>query len=245
MSDRPAAGEPAAAPDAVPGTTSDAEPGAAADAEPAASDAAPAVPADREPIGVTGAVIAGGRSRRMGTDKRGLLIDGVPMLRRTVRAVAAVSDEVVLACRPESPPDQELLAGLDVRLAFDRPGDVGPLGGVEAALRAARHPLVLVVAGDMPWVEPAVLAALVAEAWRRPEMGCVALATERGPEPLAAVYRRDVALPAATRLLDAGRLRMHGLPESIPCVDLEPERWRPLDSTGRSARNVNEAADLA
>ncbi len=194
---------------------------------------------------VTGAVIAGGRSRRMGTDKRGLPVGGVPMLRRAVSAVAAVSDEMLVACRSETPPDPSILAGLDVRLVFDRPEDAGPLAGVEAALAAARFPLVLVLAGDMPWAEPPVLAALVAEAGRRPEAGCVALSTERGLEPLVAVYRRDVALPAATGLLDAGRFRMHGLLSAIPCAPLDAARWRPLDPEGRSARNVNEAADLA
>ena len=54
---------------------------------------------------VTGIVPAGGASRRMGTDKRLLVVDGEPMLRRVVAAVAAVADEVIVVVAADRPAD--------------------------------------------------------------------------------------------------------------------------------------------
>ncbi len=190
------------------------------------------------------AVLAGGESRRMGRDKRAVAIDGVPMLRRAVLAVASVAGDVLVACRAESPPSPEILRGLDVRLVHDRLAAAGPLAGLEAALAAARYDLVLVVAADMPWLEPAVLRLLVAEAVARPEAQIVALATDEAPQPLLAVYRR-AALPTVTALLDSGVRPMRSLLAAVPVAVVEPARWLPLDPTGQSARNVNEPGDAA
>ncbi len=180
----------------------------------------------------------------MGTDKRALLVDGVPMLRRTILAVTSVADEVIVATRSDDPPDAGLFDGLLVRSACDRFVDAGPLAGVEAALDVASHELVLVVAADMPWVETSVLGVLVETAVSLPDVAAVALATERGPEPLLAVYRATPARVAARNLLESGVRRMHALLEVLDTVAVSEEEWRALDPGARSARNVNSPADL-
>lgn len=180
----------------------------------------------------------------MGTDKRAILVGGVPMLRRTILAVSTVADEVIVATRSDDPPDARLFDGLHVRSAHDRFIDAGPLAGVEAALDAASHDLVLVVAGDMPWLETAVLRMLIETAAGLPDMAAVALATERGPEPLLAVYRAEPARFAAQNLLRAGVRRMHALLDVLDLIAVPEEVWRAVDPEGRSARNVNSPADL-
>jgi len=195
-------------------------------------------------VDVTGAVIAGGESRRMGVDKRGLLVDGVPLLRRVVERVAAVADEVVVACRRGSPPDPALFGPHEVRLAYDRLEDGGPAAGLEAALEAARGELVVVAACDMPWIAPAVLQLLLGQARAHPETLVVALRTHRGPEPLLAVYRRQ-ALPDVTALLDAGTRRLHDVLAALAPLEVGPAAWRRADPSGRSPVNLNAPEDLA
>jgi molybdopterin-guanine dinucleotide biosynthesis protein A len=77
---------------------------------------------------VLGAVLAGGRSSRFGSDKAAALIDGKPMLDRVIEALAPQVDGI-LVCGRESP---------DHRCVPDRPApDLGPLGGLNAALHHA------------------------------------------------------------------------------------------------------------
>lgn len=194
---------------------------------------------------VTGALLAGGASRRMGQDKRSIKVDGVAMARRAASALAAVADELlVVTAATARPAEPGLFRGLPVRLVLDERADGGPLAGMEAALRASRHDLVLVAAADMPWLATPVLRMLVRRLADAPQAtGAVAIATDRGPEPLLACYRRGV-LPHVTRLLDAGERRMGALLEAIETDAVGPGEWRAADPSGRSPRNVNEPADL-
>lgn len=194
-------------------------------------------------VQVTGAIIAGGSSRRMGVDKRGLLVQGIPLLQRVASALAVVSDELLIACRRDSPPEQALLTPLGARLVFDRLTEAGPLAGLEAALAAACGKLVVVAAADMPWIEPAVLRLLLDEARREPETDAVTIRTGRGPEPLLCVYRPRV-LPTVTRLLDGDQRRMHALLAAIAVREIPPSTWRAADPSGRTAVNLNAPADL-
>jgi molybdenum cofactor guanylyltransferase len=184
----------------------------------------------------SGIVLAGGASLRMGRDKRALVVDGEPMLRRVARVVAAASDELIVVVAPNRPLPDGILGGLAAHLVVDRRTEVGPLAGVEAGLGAAVDELAIVVAADMPWLETSLLRLLVRQL-ADGSADAVAVATDRGPEPLLAAYRREPALEAATRLLDAGERRLGDLLGALKVESV-------ADPTGRAARNVNELADL-
>jgi molybdenum cofactor guanylyltransferase len=183
----------------------------------------------------SGAVLAGGASRRMGRDKalveapdgRALVLVGVDAL------AAAGAVEVVVVGG-----DERALRGLGVAWVPDlHPGE-GPLGGILTALAATRADLVVVMACDMPGVGRGVPAALVSALAASPESG-VALATvgERD-QPLTACWRRSIAAPvlgaafaagerAPRKVLPAlGAVRVGGLPlEQLVDVD-SPEDLR-------------------
>jgi molybdopterin-guanine dinucleotide biosynthesis protein A len=116
--------------------------------------------------GVTGVVLAGGRSTRFdGGDKALAAVAGTPMLARVVRGLGAVTDDVVVNCRPgQRAAFERALAPVDVTVRFaidDRP-DEGPLVGLDTALDAVSTPRVLVVACDLPFLDPELLDALLA-----------------------------------------------------------------------------------
>jgi molybdenum cofactor guanylyltransferase len=193
---------------------------------------------------VTGALLAGGASRRMGRDKRSVEVEGVPMARRVASALATVADELLVVASTAHPVAAELFDGLNARLVIDARADAGPLAGLEAALGAARHELVLVAAADMPWVAPPLLRMLVVRIRDAPSTTHVAVvATKRGPEPLLACYRRGT-LPVVSRLLDVGERRMGALLAALSTDEIPPADWLVMDPSGRSVRNVNEPADL-
>lgn len=105
---------------------------------------------------VLGAVLAGGRSSRFGSDKAIALVDGLPLLNHAIRSLRHVTPDVVI-CGREWPG----VTSLD-----DRPAaGMGPLGGLNAALRHGRSngfQWVLSLACDTPFIETGVLSDLVA-----------------------------------------------------------------------------------
>ncbi len=116
----------------------------------------------------------------------------------------------------------------------------GPLAGLLAALRIA--PAVLLVACDLPYLEPNVLRRLVAAAGRSP--AAMPLLPGRRLEPLAGVYRRE-ALPLALRSLACGSGRMSDL-LAVPGARLIPAGA--LGSEGevfRAFTNLNRAIDVS
>lgn len=189
---------------------------------------------------LTAAVIAGGAGRRMGADKRTVLVDGIPLLSRTVAAVSAVATEVLVATTHAHPLPVELAA---VRIVYDRVADGGPLAGIEAALLGASRDLVLVVAGDMPWLQEPLLRLLVDRARALATADVVAIESPRGMEPLLAIYRR-AALPALTALIDLGERRVARLLELVRSVAISEQEWRQVDPGGLSLVNLNRPGDL-
>lgn len=185
-------------------------------------------------VDTSGVVLAGGLSRRMGADKRLLLVDGEPMLRRVAATVTAVADELIVVVAPSRPLPPGVLDGLHVRVATDRRSDAGPLAAIEAGLLAATAGRALVVAGDLPWLDARLLRDLLAGL---DGVDAVAADGGRGPEPLLAAYRRHPGLAAATRLLDAGERRARKLLEELGAIT--------MPDAGPSTWNVNRPADVA
>lgn len=142
-------------------------------------------------VELTGLVLAGGGSRRMGRDKATLLVDGERLVDRAVDRLSTVCARVVVA------PGARHLAGLAVEQVPDTDPGRGPLGGLVAGLEVARTPLVAVLAVDMPNADPAVLSAL-ARCWRGE--GALIPIVEGRPQPLHAVWSASSAAALRERL---------------------------------------------
>jgi molybdopterin-guanine dinucleotide biosynthesis protein A len=180
--------------------------------------------------GVTLVLLTGGRSRRMGRDKATLPVDGRPLGLRPVEALRSLVDEVVVAGRP--------LPGLEARVVPDPLPDGGPLAGMVAGLLAARTPLAVVVACDMPSLVPAVVDLLLGRLRSRPELLAACCRGPRGIEPLPLAVRPTASTPLGAALARGVR----ALREAVggPGLEVvgEPE-WRRLDPEGSSFVNWN------
>lgn len=185
-------------------------------------------------------ILAGGHSRRLGTDKRRLRLWGAAgptLLEYTVARAATVSSEVLVVLN-----DAEAWPDLQARCLPDAYPDCGPLGGLISGLQALTAEAALVLACDMPLLEPALLAALIT----KPIVGDVRclVRTPTGPEPLLAVYQRR-CLPIAETLLQRGERRMSALLHELQREEYGPAWWQRYDPTGRSFTNINRVEDLA
>jgi molybdopterin-guanine dinucleotide biosynthesis protein A len=194
--------------------------------------------------GVTGIVLAGGRSSRFGSDKLVAEIDGRTLLDRAVEAVAAIAAEVIVVVAPED--DRPLpQAEVPVRAVVDGEPYGGPLVGLRAGLEEAREPIIVVVGGDMPSLRPSVLSALVRALLSAGDTVGAAVLRSRGSlVPLPAALRTGTASDRVGALVADGERRLGSLFERLPTRVLEEGEWRPLDPDGETLRDVDEPSDL-
>lgn len=184
---------------------------------------------------ITGILLAGGESVRMGADKASLAFDGEPLAARVARRLGEVCDELLVASG-----DGRRLAWLGLPQVPDVRGGAGPLGGLIAGLEAASHDIGAVVAVDMPFASGAVLR-LAAQAMGGSDAAVPV--TDRGPEPLHAVYAKTAAAPLR-RALEAGTLAVREALRAISVAYVDREAWGRVDPSGAFAANVNRPADL-
>lgn len=145
---------------------------------------------------LTGVVIAGGRSTRMGRDKARLRVGGVALWQRQQTMLeAAGARPVVFALRAGQ---RRFAAGLAV--VRDTRSGVGPIAGVHAALRACETEWLAVLAVDLPRVEAAWLRKLARLCGVG--RGAVGISRDGFFEPFAAIYPRSM-LPEIERVMDA------------------------------------------
>jgi molybdopterin-guanine dinucleotide biosynthesis protein A len=190
-------------------------------------------------VGVSAAILAGGRARRLGgADKASLPIGDARIIDRQLAALSAVADDIRIVAN-----DSGRYAGLGLRVIGDAVADRGPLGGLYSALLDAAHDRVVVLACDLPFVTAALLERLVAESGTVQEIDAVVPRSARGLEPLCALYRKRCAGPVLARL-DRGELAVAGLLADLRVRELGPEALAPYDN-GSLFENVNTPHDHA
>ena len=202
---------------------------------------------------ISAAILAGGQSRRMGTDKALLRLapDGPTLLERVAAAVGAVAAETLLVAND----DRYASLGLrDLRTVPDAYPGAGALGGIYSAVAAAAHDHCLVVACDMPFLAVPLLRALAAEP-RDYDVLAPYLPVAEGAEnrqsdaggvyeTLHALYGRG-ALPAMREQLDAGRYKIVGFFPQVHVRAYPVAAVRRHDPGLHSFFNVNTPARLA
>jgi len=145
-------------------------------------------------------ILAGGQSRRMGRDKAFLSTHGQTLLARQLQTVrAAGATELFISGRTDV--DYSSYPAYIVR---DRFPEAGPLAGLEAALAAATHSRLLVLAVDLPEMPAGWLRQILSDCTDT----CGLVPTIDGlAEPLAACYPRTL-LPLAQQLLRDGKFAL-------------------------------------
>jgi molybdenum cofactor guanylyltransferase len=194
--------------------------------------------------GVSGIVLAGGRSSRFGSDKLAAEINGRRLLDLAIEGLAAVSDEVLVVV---SPGDDRVLPSstATLRQVVDPEQHGGPLVGLLAGLEVSDQPIAVVAGGDMPSLSRAVLEAMIRRlVASEPGTHAIILASRGDRPPLPAVLRTGAATDVARRLVGDGERRLRSLFERLPTRALDETEWRPLDPDGATLRDIDRPADL-
>lgn len=144
---------------------------------------------------LSGFVLAGGKSTRMGRDKAALTLDGRTLLETALSVLRQVAREVFILGSPQ------LYGAYGTVIADIFPG-CGPLGGIHAALSRTTTPFNLIIAVDTPFLSAEFLAYLAGRAADSPAV--VTIPEIRGYlEPVCAVYKREF-FPIAQEALRRG-----------------------------------------
>ena len=162
-------------------------------------------------------VLAGGRSRRMGSDKALLALpDGRSALQAVLAAARTVAGQVLLSVdTPEHAESLRAVLDAPAEVVLDRdPGD-GPLAALGQALRVVTAPAVLLLAVDMPLVTPELLHG-IHQAWLDGQADGVQVAApvvQGIVQPMPACYASTLAA-AVHQLVQAGRRSLRSLFDS-------------------------------
>ena len=182
---------------------------------------------------------AGGQSSRMGEDKALKTFLGRPLIQRVAERLAPIADEIIVTTnRPEA------YTFLDLRLTSDLKPGRGALGGLYTAIASATHPIVAVVACDMPFASPTLIEAM-SKLLVEEEADVVIAKGEEGYEPLHAVYRRDACLPAIETAIEADQWKVVAWFPAVKVRVLTPEEIKSLDPSGLAFWNVNTPEEFA
>jgi len=180
------------------------------------------------------AILAGGRSRRMGRDKALLPIGGRSVIERVLDRVLPLSDDVTIITDVPGK-----YRHLDYRMMGDVfPGN-GSLGGIYTAIYAAQYLHCVVVACDMPFLNTDLLRYLVELS---PGFDVVIPRIEEFPETMHAVYGKGCLKPIKSRLL-ADQLKIIGFFEDVGVRYVERDDVSRFDPTFRSFININTPTD--
>lgn len=178
-------------------------------------------------------ILAGGQSRRMGTDKSQLRLENETFIDRIAAALEPLTESVSLVGARQ--PHPRFPTVTDVYPGW------GALGGLHAALAACTSEWAIVSACDLPFVTTELFKHLAS--LRQDHDAVVPVQSDGRPQPLAALYRIQPCLPRATELIETGQRR------PLDLLELVNTRWVPfteitnLDQADRFFVNINTPDD--
>ncbi|SDE70677.1 molybdenum cofactor guanylyltransferase [Sporomusa acidovorans] len=184
---------------------------------------------------VSGIILAGGRSSRMGRDKTLLVYNDETMIERTVRKLRNFVDEIIVASNSTA---KYNLPGI-VEVPDTYPG-MGPLGGMHAGLMAARHQYAFIVSCDMPFFTEELAGYLIK---RSAEYDVIVPEIEGRLEPLCAVYSRNCVKPIE-KCLQANVRQVYQFYSEVRVLKIRESELCPVGDLREMFYNLNTPEDV-
>jgi molybdopterin-guanine dinucleotide biosynthesis protein A len=183
----------------------------------------------------TGAILAGGRARRLGgRDKASLIVGGRRIIDRQLDALRSVTPHLLVVTN-----DRDRFVALDIPVVADAIAGAGPLGGIYTALVSAATAQVLVLACDMPFVVAPLLSHLAAVG---AGFDAAVPRLADGPHPLCASYSSR-CLPRIEAALRAGRFKVQDVLDGLDVLEVTERDLAPFGDPAHLLANVNSEED--
>ena len=192
-------------------------------------------PGDGKSGRVTGIILSGGKSLRMGEDKAFISVGGIPIIQRIQETFEKIFSEILIVAN-----DKDRYRHLGLPVYPDLIPRRGALGGIYTGLFYATRPYAFFVASDMPFVRESVVRYLIS---RIEGEDALVPRTIDGLHPLHAIYSKN-CLGAVKEVLDEGGFRVIDFFPRVNTKVIEEADFRGLDPMRESLINVNTPDDL-
>jgi len=183
---------------------------------------------------ITGVILAGGASSRMGRNKALLLVDGIPLIEKIYRTMAELFDNLLLVTNTP-----EEYAFLPCRKVGDIYRGVGSIAGLHAGLTASSTQRIFIVACDTPFLNASLIRKICSIDGNA---AAVVPVGRSGKEPLHALYGKD-CLPALEQMLVQDIRKILHLYEQVPTRFVMPEEFSSIAEAELSFYNLNTPAE--
>jgi molybdenum cofactor guanylyltransferase len=185
--------------------------------------------------GITGVILAGGKSTRYGTNKAFAEVQGVRLIERTIRVMGSVCARLLLVTNTPAE-----YAYLQLPMVEDLIKGLGPLGGIYTGLEVIDDENGLFVACDMPFLREDLLRYMVT---LRGDFDAVVPRVNWMVEPLHALYTKN-CLPSLRKFMHLQELQILKFFQKIRVRYMEEEEIRKIDPNLKSFFNINRPEDL-
>lgn len=190
---------------------------------------------------LTGIVLSGGESSRMGQNKGLVSLHGDPMASYVIDAMLELVDEIVISVARGQSSRYDDYAEIGFEVVEDRTTGIGPLEGILCSLRAARGDYVLVSPCDTPFLKPGVCKLLLSNADGRD--GAAPVVNDKF-EPLHGAYKRTAATKAFDAVLSEGLRKPSAVYTRLDMAFVDEAKLRAVDPELESFWNLNTPEDL-
>lgn len=181
---------------------------------------------------ITGIILAGGQSSRMGTDKALLQIDGKTLLERTIELCKPICYEILIS---SNNPKHEKYG---YPIIQDEKKNCGPMGGIYSCLKKSETCWNFVISVDSAFLVTRFIQFLISEI---DETEAVIPVHKNGKEPLIALYNKK-CLPVIEEKLGLKDYKMHHLLDSVKLKLVNADSW--LLKYPEIFKNINFPDDL-
>jgi molybdopterin-guanine dinucleotide biosynthesis protein A len=184
---------------------------------------------------VSGAILAGGKSRRFGQNKALVELQGIPLIERVITVMGSLFEHLILITN--TPQDYDHLG---LPMYEDMIKGLGPVGGIYTALEHIPNDVCFVTACDMPWLNRGLIRYMVK---KKEGYDAVIPRISHMFEALHSLYGRE-CLPAIKALIASDQRQVQRLFPKIRARYVEEDEIRAFDPHLKSFFNVNIPGDL-
>jgi len=184
---------------------------------------------------LSGIILSGGKSIRMGENKAFIEIEGIPIIKRIQNLFERLFHEILIITN-----QKELFSDMNVKIYSDLIPNQGVLGGLYTGIFFSSFKYSFCVACDMPFLNKHVIQYLIKNIQ---ENDVIVPKTKDGLQPLHAIYSKNCLEPIK-KIIDMGEYKVINLYPMVKTKIIEENEFSNLDPTRKSFININTPEEL-